>query len=54
MTSLFAPLALALALAQHAPEPAVHAEAPAPAEHGAAAAPEHGAPATRAATPCLR
>ena len=43
MTSLFAPLALALALAQHTPEPAVHAEAPA--EHGAAAAPEHSAPA---------
>ncbi|HEX7622463.1 MAG TPA: F0F1 ATP synthase subunit A, partial [Anaeromyxobacteraceae bacterium] len=39
MTSLFAPLALALALAQHTPEPAVHGEEPgAPAgEHGAAA-----------------
>ena len=44
MTSLFAPLALALALAQHEPEPAAHAAEAAeaaPAEHGAAAG-EHG------------
>ena len=41
MTSIFAPLALALALAQHTPEPAAHA--PEAAEHGAVASPEHGA-----------
>lgn len=46
MTSLFAPFALALALAQAAPEPAAHADRPGePAEHGTVAAPEHGAPA---------